>query len=174
MTYNLIGSKNYELTVLDKLPERDKSGRTQWLAQCSCGKRKIFTTDSIRNAKTCHNCNWHIDHKDAYISWMSMWARCTDKNNKDYPRYGGRGITVIPHWNIFVRFFEDMGDPPDDAITGERLSLDRIETDGNYSKLNCKWSTRSEQQLNKTSTNKWISEYIQGVDDKNLGNQHPE
>jgi hypothetical protein len=62
-----------------------------------------------------------------------------------YDRYGGRGIKVCDEWNTsFEAFYRDMGDPPT-----PQHSLDRIDNDGPYEKANCKWSTRSEQMLNR-------------------------
>jgi hypothetical protein len=78
-----------------------------------------------------------------------MLQRCLNPNCKDYPDYGGRGITVSGEWHNFIDFFNCMGSPPKDPITGERMSLDRKNTNGNYEPNNCKWATRSEQQLNK-------------------------
>lgn len=77
-----------------------------------------------------------------YICWGNMIQRCTNPNNMNYHRYGKRGITVCRRWLDFVKFYEDMGGIPDGK------SLDRIDNNGNYEPLNCKWSTRSEQSIN--------------------------
>jgi hypothetical protein len=166
MAYNLIGFKNYELIVIAKHNQKDTRGKTLWLCKCSCGKEKLFTTNDLTSskkaAKSCHNCNWHIEHKDAYVSWMAMKARCDDSTRKDYKYYGALGIKYQLSWGIFVRFYEDMGDPPIDTVTGERMSLERKNTLLGYSKDNCTWATRSEQQLNKRD------KYVHGVDDLEL------
>lgn len=79
----------------------------------------------------------------AYRSWSSMRTRCLNKNHEAYHNYGGRGITICKDWiNSFVSFYNDMGDRP------ENKSLDRIDTDGDYNKSNCKWSTAKEQARN--------------------------
>jgi hypothetical protein len=79
-----------------------------------------------------------------------MWDRCTNKNNVYYHNYGGRGITVDPHWGLFENFRADMGLQP------EGLQLDRIDNDKGYRKDNCRWTTRSEncRNLRKTLTYK--------------------
>jgi hypothetical protein len=156
MTYHLVGLKFGQLTVLSKLDARNEKGKTQWMCQCLCGDKKVaYTyqlTKNFTGLRSCGKCEWHIKHKEAYTSWMSMKQRCDDSNRKDYKYYGGRGITYEPRWKEFVQFYIDMGDPPNDTVTGERLSLDRKDVHGMYSKENCKWSTRSEQQLNKTNS----------------------
>lgn len=150
MTQHLAGKHFGELIVLERAG-RNSKGKTLWRCKCFCGKEKIILTASLTLGKTksCGNCEWHIHHNEAYVSWCAMKQRCNDKNHKDYPRYGGRGITYDPRWDSFIEFYKDMGDPPKDITTGERLSLDRNNNNDNYYKDNCKWSDRSEQQLNK-------------------------
>ena len=155
MTYNMLGFKQGYLTVVAEAP-RLADKRKRWHCNCLCGNSTILPTFSLTGANptlSCGKCEWHINHKDSYISWMAMKQRCNDSTRKDYKYYGGRGISYDPKWENFVQFFRDMGDPPKDRWTGERLSLDRKDVNKNYTKDNCKWATRSEQQLNKTNSN---------------------
>jgi len=80
-----------------------------------------------------------------------MLVRCEQPSFKHFANYGGRGITVCARWSIrggegFSNFVSDMGERP------EGYTLDRIDNDLGYSPENCKWSSRSEQQLNKRNT----------------------
>ena len=156
MTYFMFhGLKKNHLTVL-KSEGKDYRGKHLWRCRCLCGNETVLTTNSIMSeikpTKSCGRCEWHINKKEVYTSWMAMKQRCNDPSRKDYKYYGGRGISYDPRWENFVEFYIDMGDPGCDAKTGERLSLDRKRVNENYSKGNCKWSTRSEQQLNKTTS----------------------
>lgn len=80
-----------------------------------------------------------------YYVWDHMRTRCTNKKDKSYARYGGRGITFIPEWNSFLNF-KSWAHSNGYA---DGLSLDRADNEKGYSPENCKWSTRSEQQRNK-------------------------
>lgn len=79
-----------------------------------------------------------------YQVWAGMKARCYNKKNKRYSRYGGRGITVCGRWfNSFLTFLEDMGNKP-----FPKAQIDRIDNDGNYSPDNCQWTTCKENIRN--------------------------
>jgi len=78
-----------------------------------------------------------------YVAWDHMKSRCTNPGHKQYESYGGRGITVCDRWADFAAFYEDMGPRPTELHT-----LDRRDNDRGYSKENCRWATRTEQNRN--------------------------
>ena len=85
-----------------------------------------------------------------YKTWQDMKRRCFCETQKDYPNYGGRGITVCDTWRVsFEEFLADMGDRP------EGMTLDRIDSDGPYAPWNCRWATSFEQARN-TRQNVWV------------------
>lgn len=79
-----------------------------------------------------------------YKTWSSMMARCYIQSHTSYQNYGGRGITVEQKWHSFEKFFSDMRDG-----YSESLTLDRKDNNKNYSKSNCRWVTKAEQNKNK-------------------------
>lgn len=79
-----------------------------------------------------------------YWAWNHMKDRCRNPNGKDWPNYGGRGITVCERWTSFDNFVEDMAD---DWVSGVS-TLERIDSNGNYEPSNVRWATKSEQGSN--------------------------
>lgn len=79
-----------------------------------------------------------------YRIWKDMFTRCNNPNYRLYKNYGGRGITICEDWKKFENFRDDMLDGYDD-----KLSIDRIDNNGNYSKENCRWSDDITQNRNR-------------------------
>lgn len=74
--------------------------------------------------------------------WCGIKARTTNKSNKRYHYYGGRGITICDEWfndfNIFQQWALENGYGEDN----KGLSIDRIDVNGNYEPDNCRWTTQ--------------------------------
>jgi hypothetical protein len=75
-----------------------------------------------------------------------MKRRCYDEKSHNYKYYGQRGITICQEWlNNFLVFHSW-------AVNNgyqEHLTIDRINVNGNYEPLNCRWATYKEQNNNK-------------------------
>lgn len=101
--------------------------------------------------------NGKIMHSRIFYSWGSMKNRCSDNRNGSYAQYGARGIKVCDRWldgeggkSGFKCFYEDMGERP------EGMTLDRINSNENYTPENCRWATLVEQIHNRSNT-VWLS-----------------
>ena len=79
-------------------------------------------------------------------TWTNMKQRCHNPKNDDYSYYGARGIKVCDEWvNDFKAFYDwSMSHGYE-----EHLTIDRIDSDGNYEPSNCRWVTMKEQANNK-------------------------
>lgn len=80
-----------------------------------------------------------------YERWFGMKKRCLDPDYHNFKKYGAIGITICDEWaNSFEAFFTDMGMPP----TPEH-ELDRKDNSKGYSKENCRWATKKENNRNR-------------------------
>lgn len=122
--FNLSRSRIH--TIISKMP---KNWHSPWI--------KKYKVDNLENV---------IRQKlmiSTYRAWVNLKARCDNPKSPQYKDYGGRGITYTPRWKKFENFLSDMG-----LKTDEKLSIDRINNDGNYNKTNCRWATSVQQNNN--------------------------
>jgi hypothetical protein len=162
-----IGEKVGRLTVEDIFINEE--GKKYFKCKCDCGNIKFINYDGIRKGRTksCGCLKKEVDAQKAksmgsantrhgmsrtriYKIWDKMKSRCINPNDKDYPKYGGRGITFDPRWNDFVYFYRDMKEGYSDNLT-----IERIDVDGNYCKSNCTWIPHNEQSKNRRTSIKY-------------------
>lgn len=86
-----------------------------------------------------------------YEIWKGARRRCTSPSCKDYPDYGGRGITMCNAWR---EDFDAFWDWAWDHGYNPELSLERVDVDKGYSPENCRWASDLEQKLNRQDTGK--------------------
>lgn len=79
-------------------------------------------------------------------AYYAMKDRCYNSNYNKYHNYGGRGIKVCDEWlkdkSKFIQWSLQNG-------VALELSLDRIDTNGNYEPSNCRWVSMKTQQNNR-------------------------
>ncbi len=148
---DMTGSRFGSLLVTNR--SASKNGRTAWNCSCDCGGHAVVLGDALRRGLTqsCGCLHKRVTRKiktrhgkssdRIYQIYKHMLARC----HPEFPGYGNRGITVCQEWaGSFECFYADMGDPPSNKHT-----LDRIDNHGNYCKSNCRWATYKEQNRNR-------------------------
>ena len=154
---NLTGLSFGRLTVLKRGPNLNK--RVRWVCKCVCGRLTIVNAWNLENghttscgclkmeaivkAKTTHGLT---DHK-LYQRYNQMVSRVTDPENPDYEHYGGRGIKICERWlgdNGLQNFITDMY-----PTFSEGMTIDRIDTNGNYQPDNCRWLSQADQNRNR-------------------------
>ena len=139
-------------------------GTATWRCLCDCGNECVVEGAKLRkgNTKSC-GCL----HNDAarqrrtthgksgtriYAIWKTMIQRCSNPCNKNYDRYGGRGITVCTEWrNDFQKFYEWSKESGyDENAPVGRCTIDRIDNDKGYSPDNCRWVDIKTQRHNRS------------------------
>lgn len=143
------GQRFGRLIVLEQAG-RDSLKKVLWKCRCDCGVETTVVVGSLVTGNTT-SCGCYLKEKitkhggagkGSYNTWRAMIRRCTISTDKDYPRYGGRGVSVCPAWMDYRNFAVDMGEPQDEE------TLDRIDTYGNYELTNCRWSLPKIQARN--------------------------
>ena len=137
----------------------NKHGKRLWKLRCDCGGTTVAIATEVRNkhTKSCGcqkrkgNRKTHGQRRSRlYTIWGNMKSRCDNPENPSYRNYGGRGVSYDSAWADFSVFANDVGAPPTDEHT-----LDRIDNEGNYEPGNVRWALRHVQSRN-TRQNVWV------------------
>jgi hypothetical protein len=149
------------LTVVRPAQRRPGSQHRRYECVCDCGTMRTIPATSLRTGRT-KSCGCIARERIGSVSrthgqtgtalyriWNGMMGRCRNPKNKDYPRYGGRGIKVCERWCSFENFFADMPPRP-----SPRHSIGRLDNSKGYEPGNVRWETPTEQQNNLRSNHR--------------------
>lgn len=165
----MTGLKFGRLTVVEESGRTDE-GILIWRCICDCGNEVSISGKSLRqnNTRSCgclqkdvarligrnnktHGAKSNKERTRLYIIYINMKQRCLNPKNSAYKNYGGRGISICEDWRESFELFRDW------ALSNgydETLTIDRINNDGNYTPVNCRWATSFEQTNNRRTTRK--------------------
>ena len=166
LDHDLTGRRYGRLTVISERGRR-KDRHILWRCLCDCGNETVVSGTDLRRGRA-QSCGCLQREKAAispamtlrthgqsktrlYHTWYGMRYRCNSTNSKDFPNYGGRGITICDEWRNDFAAFRDWA-----MSNGYRddLTIDRIDNDKGYSPDNCRWATIAEQNRNKRTHKK--------------------
>lgn len=141
------------LVALKKVGKNER-GQSRWLCKCDCGNMVTVTASNLKpygkknfgcGCQMGKNIKHGLIHTRLYNIWAKIKERCSNPYNKDFPRYGGRGIFICEEWQEFKVFYDwAMENGYDDS-----LQIDRKNNDGPYSPDNCRWVTVKTNSNNK-------------------------
>lgn len=155
---DLTGKKFGRLTVIER-SGADANGQAMWRCKCECGNESSVKGGHLRRGHT-RSCGCleneariasHTTHGKRhtrlYRIWSSMKDRCSNPNSRAYKWYGAKGVSVCREWIDFETFrawAEANG-------YADNLTIDRIDSNGNYCPDNCRWITNTDQQSNRSN-----------------------
>jgi hypothetical protein len=159
---DLYGKKFNKLMVIKYA--KSYKWQSYWLCKCVCGNLCEVSSAALisNNTKSCgclkmeklikRSTKHNMVYTRFYHIYCGIVSRCKYKSKKDYRWYGGKGIRCL--WLTFSDFKQDMYKSYLSHVKkfGEKeTTIDRINSDGNYCKENCRWATLEEQKNNTTS-----------------------
>ena len=159
---DLSGKRFGSLVAIERVGT-DRNHRPTWKCVCDCGTEKIIDGSSLRRGMTvscgCYGkeqrLKSHITHRKTntrlFNVWQNIKRRCYTKTNPSYKYYGERGIKVCREWlESFDAFREwSYANGYDENAPKGKCTIDRIDVNGNYEPLNCRWVSMAEQNKNK-------------------------
>lgn len=122
------------------------------LAECFCGRFIEIPFYRFRIQKSCGCRGGRFKHglwKKNYRlinCWFAMIDRCYNPQSNNYKNYGAKGISICEEWKNSKEEFFNWS-----VENGyqNNLTIDRINSNGNYEPLNCHWVTQKENNRNR-------------------------
>lgn len=162
-TNNHLGETVGVFKIIELMPGRDVDGHALYKGICKkCGLKRIARYSDLKEVSKCSHIgidgraiNRDINWKEKHIRdiFYGMRQRCYDKNNKAYKWYGGKGIKICDEWLDDPKSFEEW------ALQNgysEGLTIDRIDSNKNYSPDNCRWISFIEN-VRRSGNPNWIT-----------------
>ena len=160
--FNDLTGKKFGLLTVKSFDGKDNRNKSYWLCDCDCGNKNVrVRSDCLTTGNTkscgCYNVTSHkkndaecVTKEKLYHLFYGIKARCYNTKSNKYEYYGGKGIKICEEWlnsyEAFKKWSYENG-------YKEGLTIDRIDSNGNYEPSNCRWVTMTVQNRNKDINN---------------------
>ena len=150
---NIAGERFGKLVVIKPMKTSGprKGKHVVWECVCDCGGVTHVLSSSLRCGDTqscgCSKGNHKHGgrHTRLYSIWTNIKTRTTNPNATRFSNYGGRGIKLCQDWANSFEAFRKWAESNGYA---DGLSIDRINNDGDYEPVNCRWANAALQSSN--------------------------
>lgn len=128
---------------------------------CDCGKITWARGTNLRYGTTlscgCYRTEQRVkiikkhnlSNSRLYRIWNDMRTRCNKEYSDNFNNYGFRGIRVCSEWDNTNDGFLNFHSWAMNSGYSDKLTIDRVNNNGNYEPNNCRWVTQYEQNRNK-------------------------
>lgn len=143
-----------------------KNDRRMFSTRCiKCNRIKEISEQNLKKNPNCSKheiaCSRDLKTLDPvfYDIFMHMKNRIYNPNDKEYHRYGGRGLTTDYDYPVdffdacYTSYLQTKARYP-----GIKISIDRVNNNLGYVKGNISWSTPLHQTRNSTTVREFIAE----------------
>ena len=174
---HMLNFKNDYFEVIAYHGKDEKYNAHCWKCKCNCGKIVILRTDVIKSGstKSCgcgrksifvkghpYGKRFELKHglskHPLYRVWCHIIDRCYNliPEHINYRYYQGKGIKMCDEWKGNFKNFYDW------SISNgwqKGLTIDRIDSNGNYSPTNCQFLTKSDNSKKMIKDNPTYGKY---------------
>lgn len=148
---NLVGQKFNMLTVIEFYDVQN--GMSRWKCKCDCGNETVVYGRALKSGNTLSCGCYHKEHiseygfkhggchERLYQIYHGMKQRCYNENSKVYRWYGAKGIKICDIW---LESYENFKEWALNNGYESDLTIDRIDSNGDYNPDNCRWISQKE------------------------------
>lgn len=135
--------------IVERVCEKCSKTFNAKLDKVKCGRARFCS-------RTCARKTHGLSKSKLNRIWCAMKRRCSCAIKGEYPHHADLGITVCEEWAASFVAFHAWAVANGYA---NNLEIDRIDSNGNYTPENCRWSTHQQNTMNTRKRANCVSKY---------------